>query len=281
MAHAADPRRPSYFSKGGAFLGEVTRGHGASGIMSDQTIEIAGLTDVGQRRDHNEDAWTVFSTGPEQERLVCVVADGMGGHLAGEVASARAVETIERELGEHAADEPATALRAALERANAVIWDEGQRDRDKSGMGSTVVCAVIEGDRILVANVGDSRAYLVSNGQARQITHDHTWVAEQLVAGDIRPEDVVEHPYRHVLTRSLGAENAVEVELYEPFEPEAGDVLILCSDGLTDHVASEEIGAIVAETPAAETAARRLIDLANQRGGHDNITVVVARVRSE
>lgn len=248
--------------------------------MSDQTIETAGLTDVGQRRDHNEDAWTVFSTGPDPGRLVCLVADGMGGHLAGEVASARAVETIERELGERTADEPATALRAALERANAVIWDEGQHDQDKAGMGSTAVCAVIEGGRIIVANVGDSRAYLVSTGEARQITRDHTWVAEQLAIGDIRPEDAAEHPYRHVLTRSLGAESSVQVELYEPFEPEAGDVLILCSDGLTDHLASEEIGPVVAEAPTVEDVARRLVDLANQRGGHDNITVVVARVRS-
>jgi protein phosphatase len=246
--------------------------------MSEYWIETGGITDVGRRRDHNEDAWSVFRVGSASRRLVCVVADGMGGHLAGEVASARAVETIERELHERATDDPAMTLGETLEQANALIWKEAQEDPEKSGMGSTVVCAVIDGAVAHVANVGDSPAYLVSGGTARQLTHDHSWVAEQVLAGDIRPEDAEIHPYRHILTRCLGAEETIQVELYQAIELHPGDALVLCSDGLTAHVRPEEIGPIVASATGAEAAARALADLANERGGTDNVTVVVARV---
>jgi protein phosphatase len=145
-------------------------------------------------------------------------------------------------------------------------------------MGTTIVCAVVHGDTVQLANVGDSPAFLVTNGTTRQVTHDHAWVAEQLEMGTLTEEEAARHPFRHVLTRCLGAEDKVEVELYEPFALGDGDALVLCSDGLTEHVQTEEIGKLTREAPSLDAAARALVDLANSRGGVDNITVVIARL---
>jgi protein phosphatase len=236
-------------------------------------IQVGTATDVGRRRDHQEDAFVTFET--EDGGLVLVVADGMGGHLAGEVASAMAIEILQRELTQPTAD-PAGALRAAIERANQEIWQEAERDTEKAGMGSTIVVAIVVGGQAYLANAGDSPAYLVRDGQTEQVTRDHGFVAEQVEAGTIREEDADHHPYRHILTRCLGAEPEVEVEVYPPRELQSGDVLVLCSDGLTEHVRKREVAALVASDDPT-VVAQGLVDVANQRGGHDNITVVVAR----
>lgn len=241
--------------------------------MAEVNLRVGSATDVGMRRDHNEDAFLTFEA--EDGSLVLVVADGMGGHLAGEVASAMAIEILQRELVKPAED-PSAALRAAIELANQEIWNEAARDTEKAGMGSTVVAAIVRGNQAYLANAGDSPAYLVRDGQTDQITHDHGLVAEQVEAGVIREEDAEHHPFRHILTRCLGAEANVEVEVYPPRELRAGDVLVLCSDGLTEHVKKPEVAALV-ETEDPDEAAKGLIEVANQRGGHDNITVVVAR----
>jgi len=241
--------------------------------MAETNLQVGSATDVGRRRDHNEDAFVTFEA--EDGSLVLVVADGMGGHLAGEVASAMAIEILQRELQPAAAD-PAAALRAAIELANREIWNEAARDAEKAGMGSTIVAAIVRDNQAYLANAGDSPAYLVRAGQTDQITHDHGLVAEQVEAGIIAEEDAEHHPFRHILTRCLGAEADVEVELYPPRELQAGDVLVLCSDGLTEHIKKREVAALI-EDPDPDEIARGLIDVANQRGGHDNITVVVAR----
>jgi PPM family protein phosphatase len=241
--------------------------------MAETNLRVGSATDVGRRRDHNEDAFVTFET--EDGGLVLVVADGMGGHLAGEVASAMAIEVLRRELTQPAADPPG-ALRAAIELANREIWDEAARDAEKSGMGSTIVAAIVLDNRAYLANAGDSPAYLVRDGQTDQITRDHGLVAEQVEAGVIAEEDAEHHPFRHILTRCLGAEASVEVETYPPRELQAGDVLVLCSDGLTEHVGKREVAALV-ESADPDEVAKGLIEVANQRGGHDNITVVVAR----
>ena len=253
-------------------------------------IETSALSDVGRRRDHNEDAWAVFgigensggedSGGEGSGRLVCVVADGMGGARAGEVASALAVETLRQRLREPSAVEPATTLRTALEQAHAAILDTARADPDKAGMGTTAVCALLDGARAYLANVGDSPAILIGDGGARQLTRDHAWVAEQVAAGEVAPEDAELHPFRHVLTRSLGGEESVEVELYDPFELGPSETLLLCSDGLTEHVRLDELAPLVTAAPTLEAAARALVDLANARGGSDNITVVLARLQA-
>lgn len=296
------------------------RGTNAEGASAAR-IELGGATDVGRRREHNEDAWTIFGSDLGDGWKVAVVADGMGGHNAGEVASAIAVEVVERELGavggatrvqildepegsgaagidgaggDAAASgaapdvpvgspgsaetaDPTRALAATIERANRAIWEAARYDPSKSGMGTTVVGAIFVGTRAYLANVGDSPAFLVRNGESRQVTRDHGWVAEQVEAGLIDPQDAPYHPYRNILTRCLGTEQSVGVEVYEPLDLLPGDLLVLCSDGVTAHVAVEEVAAVVARaTPTA--AARLLISLANERGGQDNITVVVARV---
>ena len=243
--------------------------------MANERIVLGSATDVGRRRDHNEDALTTFRT--DDGRVVCIVADGMGGHLAGEVASELAIEVLERELGAPFGD-PRTALREAIERANLEIWDEAQQDPAKNGMGSTVVAAILTADQAIFANAGDSPAFLVRDGVAEQVTHDHGVVAEQVQAGIISPEDAEHHPFRHVLTRCLGADDSVDVELYPALDLRSGDMLVLCSDGLTEHVKLAEVAQYATE-PDPATAARGLIELANARGGHDNITVVVARVQ--
>jgi PPM family protein phosphatase len=241
--------------------------------MAQTNLMVGSATDVGQRRDHNEDAFVTFEAG--DGAVVLVVADGMGGHLAGEVASAIAIEVIQRELTEPAADPPGT-LQATIEHANQEIWSEAERDPEKAGMGSTIVAAIVVGNQAYLANAGDSPAYLVRDGTAEQITHDHGLVAEQIAAGLIREEDAEHHPFRHILTRCLGAESSVEVEIYPPCELQDGDVLVLCSDGLTEHVKKGELAALITSADPDEIA-KGLVDVANQRGGHDNITVVVAR----
>jgi PPM family protein phosphatase len=242
--------------------------------MAQTNLMVGSATDVGQRRDHNEDAFVTFEA--EDGAVVLVVADGMGGHLAGEVASAMAIEVVQRELNQPAGD-PSGSLQATIEHANEEIWTEAERDPEKTGMGSTIVAAIVVGNQAYLANAGDSPAYLVRDGQAEQITHDHGLVAEQVAAGLIREEDADQHPFRHILTRCLGAESKVEVELYPPREIQDGDVLVLCSDGLTEHVSKRELAALV-KSESPEEIAQGLVDVANQRGGHDNITVVVARV---
>ena len=242
--------------------------------MASEQIAVGTATDVGRRRDHNEDAGTTFTT--DDGWTVCVVADGMGGHLAGEVASAIAVEVVERELKGPLTDVQA-ALRAAIEQANRQIWEESQQDPEKAGMGSTIVVAALNHEQVFLANAGDSPAFLVRDGVAEQVTHDHGIVAEQVAAGLLTAEDAEHHPFRHVLTRCLGVEDTVDVEVYAPLEARSGDMLVLCSDGLTEHVRLNEVAPFATE-PDPEAAAQSLVNLANDRGGHDNITVVVARV---
>lgn len=237
-------------------------------------LQVGMHTDVGQRRDHNEDEHARLQT--EDGGTVLVVADGMGGHLAGEVASKMAIDVLRRELTALAAD-PTGSLRAAIELANQEIWEESERDAEKAGMGSTIVAAVVLDGKAYLANAGDSPAYLIRGDRAEQLTHDHGLVAEQVAAGIISEEAAEHHPFRHVLTRCLGAEPELEVEVYEPCDLEPGDLLVLCSDGLTEHVAKGELPSLVTSTDPNEIA-KTLVDEANQRGGHDNITVVVARV---
>jgi serine/threonine protein phosphatase PrpC len=245
--------------------------------MAETTIETGESTDVGQRRDHNEDEKLIFTA--EDGSCVLIVADGMGGHLAGEVASRMAIETLERELQRPAAD-PKAALRAAIERANAEIWQAAATDPTKEGMGTTVVAAVIVGGKAYLANAGDSPAYLVRDHAAEQLTDDHGLVAEQVKAGLLTEEAATRHPFRHMLTRCLGADATVDVQTYDARTLQPGDVVVLCSDGLTEHVNRAEVAELAGQnhgiTP--DDIAQALVNLANERGGHDNITVVVGRV---
>ena len=236
-------------------------------------LDIAGLTDVGRKRSRNEDAFSISTVG---DWTLCIVADGMGGHIGGDTASRLAIE------GTRLGFEPERAsigeqLLAAVEQANVLVWQEAERQPKLMGMGTTLVALAIQEQRFQVVHVGDSRAYLAAADSIRQLTVDHSWVGEQVAAGAMTPEDAAKHPYRGAITRCVGCQPTVDPDLQPEQALEPGCALILCSDGLTNHLSDEEIRDR-ALAQDAEAACRSLVDLANERGGIDNITVVVARL---
>ncbi|HZR99069.1 MAG TPA: Stp1/IreP family PP2C-type Ser/Thr phosphatase [Chloroflexota bacterium] len=252
--------------------------------MSEFRLEVGQVTDVGRKRTVNEDNLGAFI--PADPALLAqigalfVVADGMGGHAKGEVASAIAVSTIVEEYQKSTAPTLGERLVAALREANAAIWDEASRQVDHAGMGTTVVCGVVVGDELLVTNAGDSRAYLVRLGRAQQLTRDHSWVGEMVALGKLTVAEARRHRMRNVITRCLGGRPDLEVPLYPRQQLVSGDALVLCSDGLWGTMTDQEIGLFVSKYPPQE-AAERLVALANERGGPDNITVIVVRVQRE
>lgn len=237
-------------------------------------------TDVGCQRAHNEDSVAVFDPrDPEKRRrkgLLFIVADGMGGHQAGEVASGTAVETISGEYYGDPDPAVASALARAIEKANRVIHQRAQEAVAQAGMGTTVVAAAARGVELVVANVGDSRAYLLRDGAFRQVTRDHSLVEEQVRAGILSRDEARTHPQRNVITRALGADTEVNVDTYGGTLT-AGDGLLLCTDGLSEHLSDEEMGRIVRQSSPQE-AIEGLIALARQRGGSDNITALLVKV---
>ena len=243
-------------------------------------LVAAGYSQAGLQREVNEDHLAT-PEGLDAELLarrgyLYVVADGMGGHAAGAQASALAVSTVMEAYYGHPSPDPAQALTDALQQANAVIYRQAQYP-ETAGMGSTVVAALVQGRDLYVAHVGDSRAYLIRGQTIRQITRDHSWVAEQVKAGLLSEEEARRHPQRNVVTRALGSGPDVEVDLSrETLRP--GDAVLLCSDGLTDQVRDEEIRQIVVGNDPHK-AANRLIELANQRGGSDDVTALVIGIR--
>jgi protein phosphatase len=247
-------------------------------------VASAGLTDVGRKRNHNEDSFLI-----DDEIQLYVVADGMGGHAGGGTASRLAVETIDRELraardwtenpfrSETSLQESPLpeVIRSAVESACLSIFNAAQEDPRLAGMGTTVIALLVKGDQAYLAHVGDSRAYLIRGELIQQVSEDHSLVNEQIKAGMITPEEAKHSRYRNIITRSVGFEEEVQVDvmglLLEP-----GDTFVLCSDGLANLVDAEELRDLVWRT-SVETAPRRLVDLANDRGGDDNITVIVVQ----
>ncbi|HEX9370239.1 MAG TPA: Stp1/IreP family PP2C-type Ser/Thr phosphatase, partial [Roseiflexaceae bacterium] len=235
-------------------------------------LRHSARTDVGKTRDHNEDSYGV-GEGEQAERMgeLLIVCDGMGGHAAGEVASQLAVETILAiYYGDPADDRPQT-LEQAFEQANAQIYARGH-----GSMGTTGVAALLHHDALHIANVGDSRAYLIRDGEIRQISRDHSFVSDQVAAGLITADQARSSPHRNVITRALGYQPEVTVDLFR-LPLQIGDLIVLSSDGMHGLVADAEIAEIAGGQPP-EQATQQLIELANQRGGTDNITVVIARV---
>lgn len=235
-------------------------------------LQAAGVSDVGRRRRMNEDA---FALVPGQG--LYLVADGMGGHSAGHVASGLAAREVARAIDDPARANgrtPSERLRSAVAVANDAIVMTARSREELAGMGTTLVALLAVGDRAALAHVGDSRAYLVRRGRVRQLTDDHSLVGELQRRGELTADAAREHPHRHVLTRALGVRRLVEADLAE-IGLVPGDVFVLCTDGLTTHVRDEEIAEAVREQPDPQTAAKSLVDLANARGGEDNVTVVV------
>lgn len=249
-------------------------------------ISAGAKTDTGQR-PNNEDRYAVVDTRKRQIRAdgVLIVADGMGGRSFGEQAATAAVETTEDALAELLDSRQvgdvvvADALTTALRRANARVYEMASADDDRKGMGTTCVAAVIEGDRLYVAHAGDSRAYLLRDGLLRQVTHDHSYVAEQVRAGAITEEGARSSRFRNIITRAIGIEPTIEAEVSEA-DVQPGDTLLLCTDGLSNMVAEEDITRTLMQSPSPQVAADRLVQMAVRSGGRDNVTAIVARLQA-
>lgn len=238
-------------------------------------IRVAALSDVGCIRQNNEDAF-----GYDEAAQVYVVSDGMGGSAAGEIASQTTVtEAVQsfarmRAISQSAAMPAQDFLYHSVRRANAVVHALGQRNPEWAGLGATLVAASIQGSVAVIANVGDSRAYLLRDGQCMQITEDHSLVAEQVKLGVLSPERAATHPQAAVITRAIGVLPEVEPDLFAA-ELLPGDRLLLATDGLMRHVADSEIAALTGKCPDLEAACLGLIELAKQRGAKDNVTCLL------
>lgn len=240
-------------------------------------LTVAARSDVGMIRSGNEDAFFAHAT---RERGVFIVADGMGGHAAGEVASEMAVQIVSRELQDlNEAYGEAARLRIAesLRIANRAIYDRTIQEADKQGMGTTASVLVVAGSRYLIGQVGDSRVYLLRDGALRQLTKDHSYVQEQVDAGFLTPEQARYHPYSNVITRCVGASDVVEPDTYSG-ELKTGDVFLVASDGLTGMVDDRRLQQLLLSRASAGRVVDALIAEANYRGGLDNITAIVVQV---
>jgi protein phosphatase len=245
-------------------------------------MDIGSFTDVGRVREGNEDSLLVVAAhGPRAGQVVVAVADGMGGHNAGEVASAMAVDSLRRVVEQATpALEPDVLLTNGVSLGNQTIWDAAAEDLAKDGMGTTLVCALLdEAGNVVIANVGDSRAYAYLGGQVHLVTADHTWVNEQVQAGFLSPTDARTSPYRNLLTRTLGNAPRVDVDIFSGVHLDVGDGLILVSDGVTGYLDEADLRTVLQETESAQDAAERMVNEAVQRGGADNATAVVVRRR--
>jgi PPM family protein phosphatase len=248
-------------------------------------LEVAQLTDVGKKRDHNED-----SVASDVSSGLLVLADGMGGYQAGEIASEMAVLTIMAEMKARLISNwsgkvdvasgmqmESTLLRDAVAKANASIYHASRTQPTCAGMGTTLVVALFTNNRVLVGHVGDSRMYRLRGDAFCQITLDHSLLQEQIRAGLITPEQARFSNNRNLVTRALGVDSEVELELHE-HDVEAGDIYLMCSDGLSDLVEDDDIYLALRTLNANLTfAARHLVEMANDNGGYDNISVILAR----
>jgi PPM family protein phosphatase len=245
-------------------------------------LVMTGRSDTGMVREHNEDCFLIMP-----ENGFALLADGMGGHLAGEVASAMAVDQVAQHLmnslqpgtsrGSHAETLPdSTLLTDAIKAANRAIHDSSAHRPEQAGMGTTIVAVTFRDRRLTVAHVGDSRLYRFRNGQLSQVTEDHSMVQELLRRGLITPEEARTSANKNLVTRALGVDPIVEVDVRE--QPiENGDLYLLCSDGLNDVLTDDEIAATVGATNDLETITRNLVNEVNARGGPDNVSIVLVR----
>ena len=240
-------------------------------------ITCAGRTDVGIIRSGNEDNFLMVP-----DRGIFVVADGMGGHAAGEVASEMAVRYVARELGSLrglADDQVADRMRTAIRAANGAIFQRTLTEHDKRGMGTTVTALVLYETRFLIGQVGDSRAYLYRDEKLIQLTKDHSYVQEQVDAGYLTPEQARSHPYSNVITRCVGANSDVMPDIYLG-TVKAQDLFLLASDGLTGMLDDPELTEIMSGDRMPQERVDALITEANRHGGLDNITAVIVRIDS-
>jgi serine/threonine protein phosphatase PrpC len=247
----------------------------------------AGLTNIGRKRDNNEDTFHV-----DDNIGLYIVADGMGGHRAGEVASRTVVSSIRDYMDAFSTSEEAqhigtgevspayAAVCHSIELANRVVHQLSQNQGSYRGMGSTAAVAFLHGDTLVTANVGDSRIYLVRQGKIEQLTKDHTLLAEQMRKNPGLDSHFSTSPMKHILMRAVGIQETVQTDAYE-MQPRSGDMVLMCSDGLTDMLSDHDVLQAILQRGTLDETCRRLVDLANERGGNDNITVVLIQFEKE
>ena len=255
-------------------------------------LPFAVLSDPGLVRDHNEDnlAITAFAAASEliPESLLCVLCDGVGGHQAGETASRMAVDQITNYIEGTDGSAPLIQMTSAIQSASDLVWQAAQASADLHGMASTAACAWIIGRRLFISTVGDSRIYLLKKGFIRQISVDHTWLQEALEAGLITREEAKGHPNAHVIKRFIGSENTPEVDVrlnfgvdnqqnHQGMQLDGGDILFMCSDGISDLIQETEISALL-KSSDLNAALEALKQMAYQRGAIDNLSMIAVKI---
>lgn len=242
---------------------------------------IGARTDLGRIRENNEDKYEFFQ--PDDIEILALkgsfygVADGMGGHSAGQIASELALKNTISSY--YADDSPLLiqSIKSAISQANGIIYETARAISERAGMGTTITALVIRGEQAYIAQVGDSRCYLLRDKKIRQITEDHSWVQEQIKRGALTQEEALSSPYKNVITRSLGNTPSVDIDVFEE-DIEEGDKFLLCSDGLSGLVSDDEMQKILIKSSPSQ-ASWELVNLALDRGGNDNVTVLIVEVK--
>ena len=238
-------------------------------------MKTFSITDTGVTREMNQDYYFATDTNLGSLPNLFIVADGMGGHKAGDYASRHTIERVVASISRNSSEEPVTIIQEAISKANELLVAESNEDETKSGMGTTLVIATLVGDKLIVANVGDSRLYVISD-MVRQITRDHSLVDEMVRLGELNPSEARSHPDKNIITRAIGAQKNVKADFFE-VELAKDDYVLMCTDGLTNMVRDEEILDIVRSEKEPEAIAHKLVRMANDNGGRDNITVTIIK----
>ncbi|MFT9494275.1 Stp1/IreP family PP2C-type Ser/Thr phosphatase [Anaerosolibacter sp.] len=238
-------------------------------------MDIGAISHTGLIRDINQDSYFVS----EDKMNLFIVADGMGGHKAGEVASSIAIDSVKKYIEEHISqkngeyDEAVSRIiEEAIVDANTKIFNKSMEEEKYQGMGTTLTMAFIQ-SKLFIGHIGDSRAYLIRNNEIKQITQDHSLVAELLRNGTITEKEAKTHPQKNIITRALGTEENIQIDIYT-IELLAEDIIVLCSDGLSNLVEQMEIKECLTNSNSMQSGCEHLVDLANERGGYDNITII-------
>ena len=237
-------------------------------------MKTFSMTHIGQRREMNQDYMFTSETAVGNLPNLFLVADGMGGHAAGDYASIITVEKLVELIGKSVENAPEAIMKSAVSMANSLLLTEAQADPAKNGMGTTIVAATVIGNTLYAANVGDSRLYVINQEDVTQITRDHSLVEEMVRLGEVRKEDAKHHPDKNIITRAVGVLPEVIAEFVE-ISLKPGDEILMCSDGLTNMIEDDEIRQIVLGQRDIVEKAEKLVETANRNGGKDNITVVL------
>ena len=238
-------------------------------------MKTFSVTDAGVVREMNQDYYFSSDTAVGNLPNLFIVADGMGGHKAGDYASRYTIERVVASVSRNTGEEPIAIMKEAINKANELIVAESREDESKSGMGTTLVIGTLIGNKLFVANIGDSRLYVVGQNM-RQITRDHSLVDEMVRLGEINADEARVHPDKNIITRAVGTSDHVEADFFE-VEITADDTILLCTDGLTNMVRDDEILDIIKKYDNAQAATMQLVKEANANGGRDNITVMIIK----